>query len=66
MSNLETSLIIRKETLYDKIRKSLSILIYQKDYKMIQRLDKLLMPKRPKQNSKIIIPQEMGKHITKY
>ena len=62
MSNLiETSLIVKKETIYDKIRKSLFALIYQKDYEMIQRLDKILTPKRPNPNSKIIIPKEIGK-----
>ncbi len=67
MSNvIETSLIIRRETIFDKIRKSLFMLIYQEDYQMIQRLDELIMPKRPKQNSKIVIPQEIGRSITKY
>lgn len=66
MSNvIETRLIIRKETVIDKIRKSLFLLIFQKDYQMIQRLDELIMPKRPKKNSKIIIPKEIGKFITK-
>lgn len=63
---IETSLILRKETVIDKIRKNLFMLIFQKDYQMIQRLDELIMPKRPKKNSKIVIPKEMGKSITKY
>ncbi len=66
MSNLmQTNLIIRKETIYDKIRKSLFAFIYRKDYEMIQRLDELIMPKRPIKNSKIVIPKEIGKDITK-
>ena len=66
MSNLmQTNLIIRKETIYDKIRKSLFAFIYRKDYEMIQRLDELIMPKRPIKNSKIVIPKEIGKGITK-
>lgn len=63
---IETSLIIKRETVIDKIRKSLLVLIYKNDYQMIQRLDELIMPKRPKQNSKIVIPQEIGKSIIKY
>lgn len=63
---IETSLIIKRETIIDKIRKSLLVLIYKDDYQMIQRLDELIMPKRPKQNSKIVIPQEIGKSIIKY
>ncbi len=67
MSNLiETSLVIRKETIYDKIRKSLWFIIFKKDYKMIQRLDNLIMPKRPAIETKIIIPKEIGKNIQKY
>ena len=66
MSNLlQKSLVVRKETIYDKIRKNLWLLIFQKDYEMIQRLDDLLMPKRPKPNTKIIIPKEIGKNIQK-
>ena len=67
MSNLlETGLIVRKETVFDKIRKSLLMLICQKDYQMIQRLDELMMPKRPNQNSKIVIPKEIGRKNIKY
>ena len=66
MSNLmQTNLIVRKETIYDKIRRSLLAFIYQKDYQMIQRLDELMRPKRPANNSKIVIPKEIGKNIEK-
>lgn len=62
MSNLmETSLVVKKETIYDKIRKSLFVLIDRKDYQMMQRLDNLIKPKRPHLSSKIIIPKEIGK-----
>lgn len=66
MANLkETSLVIKKETLYDKIRKNLWIVIFQKDYQTIQRLENLMRPKRPRASQKIIIPREMGKDIKK-
>lgn len=66
MSNvIETSLVIKKETIYDKIRKSLLIFIYQKDYPMIQRLENLIQVKRPNQNSNIVIPKEIGKQPKK-
>ncbi len=66
MGNLvETSLIIKKETIFDKIRKNLFLFIYQKDYEMIRRLEDLIKPKRPKSNSQIIIPKEMGKDLRK-
>lgn len=66
MQNItETSLIIRKETIYDKIRKNLWSFIFKKDIQMLQKFENLIMPKRPSKN-KIIIPQEMGKNIKKY
>ena len=66
MANLkETSLVIKKETLYDKIRKNLWVIIFQKDYQTIQRLENLMKPKRPRASQKIVIPQEIGKDIKK-
>lgn len=66
MSNvIETSLVIKKQTIYDKIRRSLLVLIYQKDYPMIQRLENLIQVKRPNQNSNIVIPKEIGKQPKK-
>ena len=53
----EKSLIIRKETVFDKIRRSLMILIYQKDYKIIQEYEELFTIKKP--DKKIIIPKEI-------
>lgn len=54
---IEKSLVIKKETIYDKIRNSLWALIFQKDFQMIQQLETLMKPKRPKE--KIIIPREI-------
>ena len=59
----EKGLIIKKETIYDKIRKNLFAFMYKKDYQMIKRLDELIVPKRP--NEKIVIPKEIGKNIKK-
>ncbi len=56
----EMSLIVKKHTIYDKIRTSLFALIFHKDYKMIQRLDELMMPKRPVPKN-IVIPREIRK-----
>ncbi|MCI8759778.1 MAG: hypothetical protein HFJ34_01400 [Clostridia bacterium] len=64
VKQIETSLVIRRESIYAKIRRNLYGLMYGKDYKMIQTLDVLIRPKRP--NGKIIIPKEIGKDITKY
>ena len=58
-NTIEKSLVIRKETVYEKIRKSLLSLIYSKDYQMMQRFEDLIKPKRP--NKRIIIPREIGK-----
>lgn len=66
MGNLkETSLVIKKENLYDKIRKNLLLLIFQKDYQIIQKLEMLIRPRRPQPNTKIVIPKEIGKDIKK-
>ena len=65
MSKLvEKSLVVRKENLYEKIRKSLFAFLYAKDYQMMEKLDELIKPKRP--NKRIVIPQEMGKNIKKW
>jgi len=63
-STKQTSLIIKKETLYDKIRKGLFLFIFQKDYEAMKKLEELMSPKRPIV-SKIIIPKEIGKDIKK-
>lgn len=66
MANLiESSLVIRKESIYDRIRKNLCILIYRRDYLMMQRLDELMKTKRPNPGSKIVIPKEIGRDFIK-
>lgn len=57
---VQTSLIVRKETKFDKIRRSLLMLFWGEEYYLIQRIDKLMEPKRINP-SKIIIPREIGK-----
>ena len=57
---VETSLVIKKETKFDKIRDALFSLFFHEKYEMIQKLDKLLEVKRVEQ-SKIIIPKEIKK-----
>lgn len=63
---IEKSLVIKKETIYDKIRRNLLMLIYQKDYQAMQRLDELIQSKRRAKMKKIVIPKEIGKDIKKY
>lgn len=61
MENLvQKSLIIRKETIFDKIRKNLLKIFYKKEYIMIEKLDILEQQRipKPKQNE-IIIPKEI-------
>ena len=65
-SLMETGLIIKKETIYDKIRRNLLILIYQEDYLAMQRLDELINSKRQVGNIKVVIPKEIGKSVIKY
>ena len=57
---VETSLVIKKETKFDKIRDALFSLFFHEDYEMMQRLDELLKVKRVETN-KIVIPKEMKK-----
>lgn len=61
----ETSLIIRKETRFDKLRKSLFMLIFGQEYRMLQEIEDLLMPKREKKKN-IVIPNEIGKEIKRF
>lgn len=66
MSNIvEKSLIIRKETKFDKMRKSLFLIFFREEYYMNKRIDELLTPKKI-DTSKIVIPKEIGKGIKKY
>ena len=61
---VETSLVIKKETKFDKIRDALFNLFFHKEYEMMQRLDELLKIKRVEPN-KIIIPKEIKKDVYK-
>lgn len=53
---VENSLILVNNTKFDKIRRKIMLILYGKDYKIIEKYDKLLKVNRP-QN--IIIPKEM-------
>ena len=57
---VETSLIIRKETKFDKIRDALFNLFFHEEYEMMHRLDELLKVKKVETN-KIVIPKEIKK-----
>ena len=57
---VETSLVIKKETKFDKIRDDLFSLFFHEEYEMMQKLDELLKVKRVETN-KIVIPKEMKK-----
>ena len=57
---VETSLVIKKETKFDKIRDALFSLFFHEEYEMMQRLDKLLEVKRVEPN-KIVVPREIKK-----
>ena len=65
-SLMGTGLIVKRETIYDKIRKYLLIYIYQEDYFVMQRLDELINSKRQVKNLKVVIPKEIGKSVIKY
>lgn len=62
---IKTELMLRKETKFDKIRKNLFFVIFKEEYKLEQRLDNLIMSKKPDLN-KIIIPKEIGEKYEKY
>lgn len=63
--SIKTELMLRKETKFDKIRKNLFFVIFKEEYKLEQRLDNLIMHKRPDLN-KIVIPKEIGEKYEKY
>ena len=62
---VETGLILKKETIFDKLRKNLFMLFFQEEYMLMKQIDEFLMPKSINV-SKIIIPTEIGKEIKKY
>lgn len=53
---METGLIVVKQTKFDKIRRSLLMFFYGKDYKIIENYQQLIKIDRPKN---IIIPKEI-------
>ncbi len=55
---IETSLVIRKETKFEKIRKILLGILFKEEYLFNIELEELLRINRP-QPSKIIIPKEI-------
>ncbi len=58
---LETGLIIRKESKFDKIRKKLLMLFFKEEYLIMEQLDSLVKPKKINPKN-IIIPKEIGKN----
>ena len=56
---METGLIVIKHTKFDKIRRGLMMLLYGKDYKIIEQYRQLIKINRPKN---IIIPKEIKDH----
>ncbi|MCI8411298.1 MAG: hypothetical protein HFJ40_02405 [Clostridia bacterium] len=61
---VETSLVLKKETKFDKMRKNLFMIFFKEEYLLMQRIDELMTPKKVN-TSKILIPKEIGKEITK-
>jgi len=61
---VETSLVLRKETKFDKLRKTLFMMFFKEEYLLMQKIDSLMMPKKIN-ISKIVIPTEIGKEIRK-
>ena len=58
---LETGLIIRKESKFDKIRKKRLMLFFKEEYLIMEQLDSLIKPKKINPQN-IIIPKEIGKN----
>ena len=61
---METGLIVRKETKFDKIRKILTRIFFNEEYFLEAELEGLLQRKSVN-TSKIVIPKEIGKNIWK-
>lgn len=61
---METGLIVRKETKFDKIRKILTRIFFKEEYFLEAELEGLLQ-KRSVDTSKIVIPREIGKNMWK-
>ena len=61
---METGLIVRKETKFDKIRKILNRIFFKEEYFLEEEL-KSLLNRRSINTSKIIIPKEIEKEAWK-
>lgn len=61
---METGLIVRKETKFDKIRKILTRIFFKEEYFLEAELEGLLQ-KRSVNTSKIVIPTAIGKNVWK-
>ncbi len=57
---METGLIVRKETKFDKIRKMLNRIFFKEEYFLEAELEELLQ-KRTINTSNIVIPKEIRK-----
>lgn len=56
---METGLIVKKETKFDKIRKLLIRIFFKEEYFLEAKLENLLQKNRVN-TSKIVIPREIG------
>lgn len=61
---MQTGLIVKKETKFDKIRKLLNRIFFKEEYYLEVELQSLLQ-KRSINTSKIVIPREIGKNKIK-
>ena len=61
---METGLIVRKETKFEKIRKLLTRIFFKEEYFLEAELESLLQ-KRKVNTSKIVIPKEIGENTWK-
>ena len=61
---MQTGLIVKKETKFDKIRKLLNRIFFKEEYYLEAELQSLLQ-KRSISTSKIVIPREIGKNKIK-
>ena len=61
---MQTGLIVKKETRFDRIRKLLNRIFFKEEYYLEAELQSLLQ-KRSINTSKIVIPKEIGKNKIK-
>lgn len=61
---MQTGLIVKKETKFDKIRKLLNRIFFKEEYYLEAELQSLIQ-KRSINTSKIVIPREIGKNKIK-